>query len=152
MSERNGASGEGLLARLAVLADELPQAIAELEARRDEIDADLKRLRGLQRTLGPDRPTQVAPKKPQAPRAQRISPEKVKQVAAAILTLPETWGVSDLFEFKIGSSPTIYTTIKLLRERELIGRAGKARGGGGQTIQVYRVLDRDGLETVARAA
>jgi hypothetical protein len=152
----NSLNGDApVLAEIERLAGRLDEEIAELERQRAEIGSSLVRLRALQRALTPPEERNTTRGKSRSDKLSHASPRMVRLVADGILRS----GAEVFSALQVGellaepmSGPTLYESIKKLREEEVIGKAGKIKGSGATMRDAFRVLDHDRLAEFANAA
>lgn len=145
---------EGLLSRLGELADEFPAAIADLERQRDEIDAQIKRLRRTSKLLT-DQPAAATGRPAKAYKKYSVANRAVLKVADIIKSIDtERFTIQDIRAIdphtpKLADN-TIRNSVKRLREIEFLGKVGLAPpdGGGGRGREMFRILDADALDAL----
>lgn len=157
MPDSEHGSGD-VLARLEAMAPELPEAIAQLEQERSEIDEKLKRLRTLHRAItGEPSPTPTKTKR-QSPSktsksSSKPSDQMLKRVGETALSFDEPFTAKELIaviaeqDERAPHESIVRGAIKYLREIEFLGAAGKRLGTGAPVPpETYRVLDREALD------
>lgn len=121
--------------------------ISVLETQRQEIDAQIRRLRMVARAIEPDSGKPTIKRR----RNNLASSNSISTIAKILLSIPdEVFTVPGELLGKVGvSDPQVYSTVSTLRDRQILGKAGSVQGGGPNgKRQAYRILDRKALEDV----
>jgi hypothetical protein len=132
-----------VLARVASLTDDVPQAIEDLERQRNVIDSQIHQLRRFVTIF--DSPPML--QKPTKTKGHGVSQQWVCRLGERILaSFPdEPFTIADIRRQMGASSKDsrIYNAIHILRDQEFVGKVGKIPPGRSD---LYRVLDADVLD------